>query len=51
MEVAISDDALPVVKESLEKEILLLRAKIRLAEKEIAVCQPPLPYGRGLNVN
>ncbi|WP_129597759.1 hypothetical protein [Methanohalophilus profundi] len=37
MEVAISDDALPVVKESLEKEILLLRAKIRLAEKEIAV--------------
>jgi hypothetical protein len=37
MEVAISDDAIPVVKESLEKEILLLRAKIRLAEKEIAV--------------
>ncbi|ATU08084.1 hypothetical protein [Methanohalophilus portucalensis] len=37
MEVSISDDALPVVKESLEKEILLLRAKIRLAEKEIAV--------------
>ncbi|APH38572.1 hypothetical protein [Methanohalophilus halophilus] len=37
MEVAISDDAIEVVKESLEKEILLLRTKIRLAEKEIAL--------------
>lgn len=37
MEIAISDDAIPVVKESLGREILLLRAKIRLAEKEIAV--------------
>jgi hypothetical protein len=37
MEVSISDDAIPVVKESLEKEILLLRAKICLAEKEIDV--------------
>ncbi|MFW5987211.1 MAG: hypothetical protein ACOCPU_03240 [Methanohalophilus sp.] len=37
MEIAISDNAIEVVRDSLEKEVILLRAKIRLAEKEIAV--------------
>ncbi|MBN2488488.1 MAG: hypothetical protein JXA98_05625 [Methanosarcinaceae archaeon] len=35
MQVAIADDAVPVVKESIQKEVLLLESKINLVEREI----------------